>query len=42
MEAKGPVRISEVEVAQREIISTARRLADEGTLLLRTGADEFV
>lgn len=42
MEAKGPVRISEVEGAQREIINTARRLADEGALLLRTGADEFV
>jgi len=42
MEAQGPVRISEVESAQREIVGTARRLADEGTLMLRTGADEFV
>lgn len=42
MEARGPVRISEVEAAQREIVGTARRLADEGALMLRTGGDEFV
>jgi len=30
LEAKGPVRISEVEAEQREILKVVRRLADEG------------
>ena len=42
LEAKGPVRIAEVEAAQKEIVTTARRLADEGTIMLGTGGDEFV
>jgi flagellar motor switch protein FliG len=44
LEAKGPVRVSEVESAQKEIVSIARRLADEGQLALGTkgGAEEFV
>jgi flagellar motor switch protein FliG len=32
LEAKGPVRLSEVEAAQKEIIITARRMAEEGRL----------
>lgn len=32
LEAKGPVRLSEVEAAQKEIIVTARRMAEEGRL----------
>ena len=35
LEAKGPVRLSEVEAAQKEIIVTARRMAEEGTALDR-------
>ncbi len=34
LEAKGPVRVSEVEAAQKEILKTARRLADEGQIVL--------
>ncbi len=42
MEASGPVRLSEVETAQKEILSTARRLADEGEIMLGGGGEEFV
>ncbi len=42
LEAKGPVRIAEVEAAQKEIVATARRLADEGTIMLGGGGEEFV
>lgn len=42
LEAKGPVRLAEVEAAQKEIVTAARRLADEGTIMLGTGGDEFV
>lgn len=42
MEARGPIRLSEVEAAQKEIISTARRLADEGDIVLGGGGEEFV
>lgn len=34
LEAKGPVRLSEVEGAQKEILSVARRLAESGELVL--------
>ena len=43
LEAKGPVKLSEVEVAQKEIIAVARRLADEGTISLGgPGGEEMV
>lgn len=42
LEAKGPVRVSEVEEAQREILSTARRLADEGEIMLGGSGDELI
>ena len=42
LEAKGPVRVSEVEEAQKEILTTARRLADEGEIILGSGADEML
>ncbi len=43
LENKGPVRLSEVEGAQKEILSIARRMADAGDLMLGgKGADEFV
>ncbi|MCO4756751.1 MAG: flagellar motor switch protein FliG [Oceanospirillaceae bacterium] len=42
LEAKGPVRVSEVEDAQRDVLSTARRLADEGEILLGGGGDEMI
>lgn len=42
MEAKGPVRLSDVEDAQKEILSEARRLEAEGTIVLGGGGDDFV
>jgi flagellar motor switch protein FliG len=43
LEAKGPVRVSEVEAEQKEILKIVRRLADEGQLVLGgKGDDEFV
>lgn len=40
LEAKGPVRVSEVEAAQKEILSVARRLAENGELALGGGGSE--
>ncbi|MCD9008150.1 flagellar motor switch protein FliG [Luteimonas sp. XNQY3] len=43
MEARGPVRLSDVETAQKEILTLVRRLADEGTITLGGGnAEELV
>ena len=43
LEAKGPVRLSEVETAQKEILAIARRMAESGDLVLGgKGGDEFV
>ena len=41
LEAKGPVRLSEVEAEQREILKVVRRLADEGQIQLGgSGGDD--
>ncbi len=37
LEAKGPVRLSEVEAAQKEILKIARRMANAGELMLGGG-----
>ena len=38
-----PVRLSEVESEQKEMLKTVRRLVDEGQIVMATGAaDEFV
>jgi flagellar motor switch protein FliG len=44
LEAKGPVRVSEVEAEQREILKIVRRLADEGQIQLggKGGEDEYI
>jgi flagellar motor switch protein FliG len=42
MEARGPVRLADVEAAQREILGIARRLADEGTIQLGGSGESFV
>jgi flagellar motor switch protein FliG len=43
LEAKGPVRLSEVEAEQKEILKIVRRLADEGQIVLGgKGEDAFV
>jgi flagellar motor switch protein FliG len=43
LEAKGPVRLSEVESAQKEILTIARRMAETGEIVLGgKGAEEYV
>ena len=43
LEARGPVRVSDVETEQKEILKTARRLADEGQIVLGgKGDDSFI
>jgi flagellar motor switch protein FliG len=43
MEARGPVKLADVEAAQKEIIVIAQRLAEEGTISLGgKGGAEFV
>lgn len=43
LEAKGPVRISEVETEQKEILKIVRRLADEGQIVLGgKGGEEMI
>lgn len=43
LEAKGPVRISDVETAQKEILAVARRLAEAGDISLGGGGgDEYI
>ncbi|WP_246120960.1 flagellar motor switch protein FliG [Luteimonas granuli] len=43
MEARGPVRLSDVEAAQKEILAIVRRLADEGSIALKgSGSEELV
>ena len=43
LESRGPVRVSDVESEQRELLKTVRRLSDEGQIVLGGGGDdEFV
>jgi flagellar motor switch protein FliG len=43
MEAKGPVRVSDVEKAQMNIVRVARRLEEEGKIVLGgKGGEEVV
>ncbi|MEO5812653.1 MAG: flagellar motor switch protein FliG [Rhodanobacter sp.] len=42
LEVKGPVRLSEVDAAQKEVLATARKLADAGQLNLSSGGEEYV
>lgn len=42
MEAMGPVRLSEVQEAQKQVLSKARALADAGTIVLTVRSDDFV
>jgi flagellar motor switch protein FliG len=43
MESRGPVKLSEVEAAQKEILLVARRLADAGTIVLGgAGGEQYV
>jgi flagellar motor switch protein FliG len=42
LEAKGPVKLSEVELAQKEILLAARKLADAGTISLGGKGEAYV
>ena len=42
MEAKGPLRLTDVEEAQKLIMRTARKLSDKGELVLAGRGDDFV
>lgn len=40
LESRGPVRVSEVESEQKEMLKTVRRLADEGQIVIASGGDD--
>jgi flagellar motor switch protein FliG len=40
LEARGPVRLSEVEAEQKEMLKVVRRLSDEGVIMIGGGGDE--
>jgi len=43
MEALGPVRLSEVQSAQKNVIAIARKMSDDGTIVLAgRGGEEMV
>ena len=42
IEASGPIKLADVEVAQKEIVRTAKRLADEGELMIGKAAQDYV
>ncbi len=42
LEAKGPVRLSDVEGAQKEILAIARRLSESGEISLGGAGEEYV
>ena len=42
MEAKGPMRVTEVQEAQKRIVAVARKLSDAGTMVLAGRGDDYV
>lgn len=42
MEARGPIRVSQVEAEQKSILQVVRRLADSGEIVLSGGDDTYV
>jgi len=42
MEVRGPVKLTEVEAAQREVIAVALKLAEEGTIILGASQGDYV
>jgi flagellar motor switch protein FliG len=40
LESKGPVRLSEVEAQQKQILQIVRRLADEGQIMIGKGGED--
>jgi len=42
LEARGPVRLSEVESAQKEILALVRKMSEAGTVQLSSKGEAFV
>jgi len=42
LDAKGPVRVTDVDEAQKQIVAAARQLVDDGKLMLGSGGNDFV
>lgn len=42
LQAKGPVKLSDVEAAQKEILAVAKRLSDDGQLALGGGGEQYI
>ncbi|MCC5883232.1 MAG: flagellar motor switch protein FliG [Halomonas sp.] len=42
MEARGPIRVSQVEAEQKSVLQVVRRLADSGEIVLSGGDDTYV
>ena len=42
LEAKGPVKVSEVEAAQKAVVAVARRMADAGEIQLAGAGEEYI
>ena len=43
LDSRGPVRVSEVEAEQKELLKIVRRLSDEGQIVLGGGGgDDFL
>ncbi len=42
MEARGPIRVSQVEAEQKTILQIVRRMADKGEIVLSAGDDAYV
>jgi flagellar motor switch protein FliG len=40
LESRGPVKLSEVEAEQKEMLKIVRRLVDEGQIVMAGGGDE--
>ena len=40
LESRGPVRVSEVEAEQKELLKVVRRLSDEGVIVIGGGGDD--
>jgi flagellar motor switch protein FliG len=42
LETKPPMRLADVEAAQKEILITARRMADAGEIMLGSSSEQMI
>jgi len=42
LDNRGPVRVSDVEAAQKEVLTVAKRMADDGQIVLGGGGDDLI